>query len=133
MRRKMLSSACWQFAERQRNQEEKHLRGQNGKCAALRRNLAILRAHTRSGKANQGNSPPGPANSTGGLAGSGRLLAFFGDLADAGPIDAANQGLERGGDDVAVDADAVTFAAVFACDFHEGAGLGVAIFANRHH
>jgi hypothetical protein len=89
-----VESACWQFAERQRNQEENHLRGQNDDVAALRRNLAILRVHTSSGKVNQGKLPPAFPSRAGGNGESGRLLVLFGGLLDAGPIDAANQGLE---------------------------------------
>ena len=48
-------------------------------------------------------------------------------------IDPAEQGLDRGCDDIAVDPDAVAFAALSAGYFHEGAGPGISILAHRHH
>lgn len=60
------------------------------------------------------------------------VLPFVVRDGQADPVDAADQGLERGGNDIAVDSDAVAVATVTG-DFHEGAGLGVAVVAAGHH
>ena len=58
---------------------------------------------------------------------------FSAHLHGAEAIDSAQQGLDRGGDDVAIDADTVAFAAVLAGDLHEGTGAGVAVLAHGDH